>query len=1083
MRHDERPSLDALNRTIEGLEARIEGLMANVSKDPRQPREREAFLRSQRVADLIERQRVTEAPAVPPRAAAPNRPVPHVAPAPQAAPVRALETPDFASKDIARALVGLRQELKVDMAESLTREMSGLRAEIRNIKPETANPAFAQDMRDDVQRLSDRINDLGRHVSPAQADALQAEFNALRSMIDGLAREDSVRRMEDRWTGVEQRLNIFDANRDDELLALAHRLDEIKTQISSIGTASPSLRGMEDRLLAVAKAVEALGRQMRQDDGAFGEEFSTLNTRLDEISRAVAVNGRPAMDAAFASRLEDRVANLSSQMDRLAEPNHVMTARLETLIARMDDLAGADAAYRLEERLEQLSLMMLRAQEVSQPDLTGYLIDISQRIDGLSDGSVNDALLARLDDLARRIDQLGDLRQDDTPFHRIEDRLASIAAKLDETQAKPFDPAQPLPGLESLEAQITHLSDLISDTHAREPVLSPEVETRLGAMEEYLTTTDEYIVEAARHAADAVLEAYTRNSAGGASAGDMSVIAGLAEDLRTLERLSRSSDERSTRTFEALHNTLVHIAEKLERLDSRPTQAPMMTPDIAEAGEIDARDSTASGLAGRIGNGRQEPRVHVDPVPQLDASAEMIAPDDMNQLLEPGSGAPDVKKILERLRADERAYAGTQRPVDEGQKADFIAAARRAAQAAAIESDQAERELNGTSGSVLKRHRRPIVMAVGAVLLAIASYPLAMTYFATTGGNQTATVAKPVASPAKPATPTVAKPAPQASAPLFVPAAPPAGEAASFKANDQATTAAIKPAVAIDVPEGLTPESLASAAKSADPLALFEIGTRYSDGRGFPVDMKEAARWYGLSADQGFAPAQYRLASLYEKGSGVGRDVVKAKQLYGQAAEKGNASAMHNLAVLLASGTDGTPDYKAAATWFEKAAELGVRDSQFNLGILYARGNGVALDLQKSYTWFAIAARQGDTDAAAKRDDVAAALKPEQMAAARAQVEAWQAKPMDTASNTADLPDEWVGEATKTASVDMTKAVRNIQAILNNNGFDAGEPDGRLGLQTTKAIKAFQTSIGHTPTGEITDELVRELLKRNKQPG
>ena len=83
----------------------------------------------------------------------------------------------------------------------------------------------------------------------------------------------------------------------------------------------------------------------------------------------------------------------------------------------------------------------------------------------------------------------------------------------------------------------------------------------------------------------------------------------------------------------------------------------------------------------------------------------------------------------------------------------------------------------------------------------------------------------------------------------------------------------------------------------------------------------------------------------------------------------------------------------------------------------------------------------------------------------------------------ADLPDEWVGKPTKTASVDMKKAIRNIQAILNNNGFNAGTPDGEMGKKTVTAIKAFQKSVGQKETGEIDDALVTELLKRNKQPG
>ena len=101
------------------------------------------------------------------------------------------------------------------------------------------------------------------------------------------------------------------------------------------------------------------------------------------------------------------------------------------------------------------------------------------------------------------------------------------------------------------------------------------------------------------------------------------------------------------------------------------------------------------------------------------------------------------------------------------------------------------------------------------------------------------------------------------------------------------------------------------------------------------------------------------------------------------AADKGNAKAMHNLAVLYAEGIDGKPDYQTAAQWFRKAADHGVTDSQYNLGILYARGIGVEQNLAESYKWFALAAKQGDDDAAKKRDEVAARLDPQSLAAAK----------------------------------------------------------------------------------------------------
>jgi localization factor PodJL len=90
--------------------------------------------------------------------------------------------------------------------------------------------------------------------------------------------------------------------------------------------------------------------------------------------------------------------------------------------------------------------------------------------------------------------------------------------------------------------------------------------------------------------------------------------------------------------------------------------------------------------------------------------------------------------------------------------------------------------------------------------------------------------------------------------------------------------------------------------------------------------------------------------------------------------------------------------------------------------------------------------------------------------------------PLDSKANGVDLPDEWVGNATKTSTVDMKKAIRNIQAILNNNGFDAGQPDGEMGAKTVAAIKNFQKSIGQEPSGKINDDTVKALLARNKGP-
>ncbi len=123
--------------------------------------------------------------------------------------------------------------------------------------------------------------------------------------------------------------------------------------------------------------------------------------------------------------------------------------------------------------------------------------------------------------------------------------------------------------------------------------------------------------------------------------------------------------------------------------------------------------------------------------------------------------------------------------------------------------------------------------------------------------------------------------------------------------------------------------------------------------------------------------------------------------------------------------------------------------------------------------------RQGRRqDAAGKRDEIANSLRPEQLERARATAELWKPKPLDPEANTVDIPDSWQESHDRTASIDMKKAVQNIQAILNKNGYEAGNPDGVMGGKTKTAIMAFQKDNDLEPTGEIDEKLVRALLER-----
>ena len=1104
---------------------------------------------------------------------------------------------------IASELQGVREELRLQISGGLHREFEALRADIERTY-RTANAGLqGVDLTAELERLSDAIGALAQRSDDRSIAMLRAELDQVRETMERLAREESLHAVERRWDEFDRRFDAFEERvsaagptygTDPAIEALTARLEQISEAVNNLPE-SLSLRTMEDKVRMLAGAVEEFARQQH---GTRADSFSLIEERLDEISRAIVASSVNAQSQVPQieqfERIEARIASLARQIEELNDdrPSGEIIDRINTLSLRVDEMARriampdaaldqlarqvafiaekVDAGFApqdaegmvrgLEGRFSTLSDMLQTQNEATKRGQTIFreletrLEELAARFDQPQGGGFMDAIDARFEELSRRFDQ-SVAPQDRSAISGLEARLEDISARLEKSSR---DVAGIDPDLiRSLESQVASLSD-----HLRKPRTSlPEFEDigpRLEQIEQSIAGSRDAILESARMVAEDTIRQIAGTSL------DTPAVEALSQDLRALDSLTRRSDERNTRTFEAIHDTLLKIVDRLGTLESgRSDPTPRVFKSVAETPPLEPADSldpiypvdtplppkrspaeaaaaaasaaleneidveqrvetpakrTMLGGLARAFAGRKDAAKAAaapaadEPAPQSVAPDvdidEPIDPKAANRPLEPGSGAPDLNMIMKRVR-DERSKS--LQPSDgEAAKSDFIAAARRAAQAAAAEAETRKKGIDITGvatssglGRIFKNHRKTALMAAGGVVLALAGLQLGKAFLAE--GEPVAvldSVAPEVAAiDAIDSEPQVTASAETAAVPRTVepsePAAQPLAADVANNATDVETTSALqhnppKPVVEdqmtevseepvpepIVVPTDAGPLPLREAAEAGDPKALFEIGSRYAEGRGTKADLAQAAKWYELAADGGFAPAQYRIGNFYEKGTGVARDVARAKTWYQMAAEQGNASAMHNLAVLFAMGADGTTDNDSAGRWFTKAAELGVKDSQFNLGILSAKGVGVPQNLEESYKWFALVAKSGDKDAAQKRDEVANALRPEQLQRARASAELWKPKELDLESNDIAIPDAWRESPAKTASIDMKQAVRNIQLILNKNGYDAGSADGVMGAKTTEAITRFQKDNGMQPTGKVTEELVRALLAK-----
>ncbi|MFD1200183.1 peptidoglycan-binding protein [Brucella gallinifaecis] len=859
------------------------------------------------------------------------------------------------------------------------------------------------------------------------------------------------------------------------------------------------------------------------------DSLRQINSRLDEISHATIAATRyqntDHEDVLRLERIERRLTELTQQLDNsVAEQNaDMLFRRLGELSQRIDSLnenahlpeqAIDQLAQQINLLAHQLAKVMENLSNADYQSVDARLEAIAQKLAAAENSAQepHPALLEKMDnrfkDLTARLDaQYASHYAQGGMLHTLEGRLDDISQQISLNLLQTPQSAEIAlaenEAIRNLEGQIANLAHQLGKPSSE----FAEIKPRLDAIERSISDNRETLLDAARKAAETAVAHVLEHG----SKHDTTIALQLANDMKSLEAIARNAEERNGKTFDTVHSTLVKIVDRLANLEQHIDALPRAAQETFKAKPVANPYSTAphaatfpaSSIADKATTqhnrmpasdeklGKLTPKNRKEP--ELNTSVDSAQPDSDTVL--------DLNTIMKRVREERKLTDSVKH--DTHAKADLISVARRAAQQASEEAariDQAsEKETEKKKSSItdiFNRQRKPILMAIGAVVLAIAGLQVGTAFIKQNERSdiitQTLTpeIDKNTTASVTPAqtslTAPVEQPVPEAVLPqttivkheqesnLAIP------EQQQLNLSD--TPSVHEPDTSVlDVPADVGTSALREAAANGDAHALFEIGNLYMEGRGVKEDLAEAAKWYAKSAARGFAPALYRLGNFNEKGLGMPRNISKAIDWYQQSAQKGNASAMHNLAVLFASGANGSADNASAVRWFTEAAELGVKDSQYNLGILAAQGLGMPVNLEESYKWFALAAQAGDKDAAEKRDQIGAAMKPHQLERAKNIVELWKAKPLNQEANSLEIPENWSdSKPVAHAPIDMKKAVRNIQLILQKNGYDVGTADGIMGNKTRNAISEIQKANGQEPTGEVNQQLVQLLLEKNK---
>jgi localization factor PodJL len=818
---------------------------------------------------------------------------------------------------------------------------------------------------------------------PVDLSGIERQLNHLTSQMEALRRPDHL---------------------DESITAFREELAEIRRSLTEAlpRQAIDSLEG----------EIRALGQKIERSRDTVGDQdaLGSIEKALNDIYSAV----RTLTPAEQLAGYDNAIQNLSGKIDLLvrANPDSNIVQQLEDAIGALRNIVA----------------------NIASNEAIGHLSDhirtLGEKVDHLAQSGGHDMLAA------------------------LEQRIALLTAAM---EGRPVAPASDFSHLESAIRTLTDRIDRISVGGDSSGAMA-HVEQRIAYLLERLEGTQPFNGNLGRieeGLSDILrqLEGQRANFAsvsGGGNQDALGLVDTIKRELSDVRHTQSATEQRTQDTLEAVHGTLTHVVDRLTTIEgdlrraqpsfatqpaplaqpapfahdsARPAFAtsfaatPAVRPDLPNpvlqpAGELHLPLAAAPSIAPAFGSGfGANPAPMLGSAPAAPASAfrsDEIAPSwqqssaqrppiDPNLPpdfpLEPGARGLGASG----LEADD--IGGDAAPAVEGNsQSNFIAAARRAAQAAAaanVEKPSRVAALTeaarnaaakatskvtsaaASDGSTAKPSRiRQILVGFGVVMIVIGAFKVALTLLDgadTTPSQQmieksaapTAIVPAPVAPAPSPKAEVPPPASPLLTSPTAVerhsfvapvvnstPAPSPITETPAAARTNDVTGSVTAPATATSAPMAY---AAPAAVETAAPVAALPTAND-------AIPDTLAGPMLRAAALRGEPAAAYEIASRYSEGKGAQVNYEEALKWYARAADKGIVMAMFRLGTMMEKGLGTKKDPESARHYYIQAAERGNAKAMHNLAVLDADGGGKGPNYKSASTWFRKAADRGIAD-------------------------------------------------------------------------------------------------------------------------
>jgi len=976
---------------------------------PRRTRLAASAAMGQALADIAARKQMLSGGAPPPQRRA-SSPADYAPPATraqqqaaQAAAQAAVPTQD---------LSGLEEQLRkiTDQIETLRQPgveqaINALRAELGEIGHalgEAMPQHSIETIEHQIQGLTQRIAE-GRQngVDHNALAGIEHGLTEVRDALHGLTPAENLVGFNDAVAGLAQKIDLIVAQKDPETMAqLENAITTLRGMANHVAS-NDAVGALAAEVQALADKVDHIARASTNSDA-----LSSLEARIDAlgqalVERAQAGNAVPPRLEALVQSLADKIEQIQAAQQTHGDvmtDGHVLDDRIAMLVERLD--ASDSRLGQLEAVERGLADLLMHIEQQQNTQATASPGGDAVAVDALKHdfaqaqealkydlAQAQEALKSDLTNslthsLAHSQDELkGDIARTQNALDQVHGTLGELVGRLaaieQNIRSEPrAATAAPAPA----HADVSHQGHYAHDEYAHSEAYGHDEEPlELNHPVGKLAVRLVEDVAPGMSAFDGMLPPRSAQPEPVAQAEleqSMPVEPELfappiqpepAPMMATPGPVAATDTERMDQVDYLDHIDHVDHPEHMEAMEqAEPPHAPLPPAPQLEAQLEALRAQAAPAFAPQAEAPPFEaahfeaPQVEVPPPRRMAPGHGPINPDlPPDEPLEPGSGPPTLRAHrgarIGGSEASDRMGGSADEP--NGGKLSFIAAARRAAQAAmqqeqappSLEADY-EDEAPETETRPLRqrmmRRVKSLFVAASIVAIVVGSVQIAATYFnfGRSGAPATHTTQQHLSE--------ISERAAVGPATANVNRAPQTGDsvAAVIAPSRTAATplALVPPSASIDLLA--PPDQTVHIATQPAPNPRRESGTA-SKGASSP----------DITGSIPQTPADH--SALASPAAAQDLPIAIGGPRLRQAAAAGNAAAAYEVAMRFAEGRGVPANLAEAARWYERAASKGLAPAEFRLASLFEKGQGVKKNLARARSLYSAAARQGHAKA------------------------------------------------------------------------------------------------------------------------